>query len=133
MTVSPGARQALNMIVETGVLADYIAAGARLLEPACGPCVGMGAAPPSGQPSVRTMNRNFQGRSGTDDDYVYLASPEVAGATALKGVITDPRDLDLDYPRIDAPKPVADDSMLIRAPEPEEARTVRIMRGPNIK
>jgi aconitate hydratase len=133
MTVSPGSRQALNMINETGVLADYIAAGARLLEVACGPCVGMGAAPPSGQPSVRTMNRNFQGRSGTQDDYVYLASPEVAGATALKGVITDPRDLGMDYPAIKAPKPVTDDFMLIWPPEPEEAGRVEVMRGPNIK
>src|ERR671922_825035 len=98
MTVSPGSRQALRSITDTGVLADYVVAGARLLEPACGPCVGMGQAPPSGQPSVRTMNRNFQGRSGTVDDYVYLASPEVAGATALRGVITDPRDLEMDYP-----------------------------------
>jgi aconitate hydratase len=133
MTVSPGSRQALNMIVETGVLADYLAAGARLLEPACGPCVGMGAAPPSGQPSVRTMNRNFQGRSGTDDDQVYLASPEVAGATALKGVITDPRDLGMEYPRITAPRPVTDDFMLIWPPPPEEAARLKIMRGPNIK
>ncbi len=133
MTVSPGSRQALNMIVETGVLADYISAGARLLEPACGPCVGMGAAPPSGQPSVRTMNRNFQGRSGTDDDYVYLASPEVAGATALKGVITDPRDLGMEYPSITAPKPVTDDFMLIWPPSVEEAAAVTILRGPNIK
>jgi aconitate hydratase len=133
MTVSPGSRQALNMIVETGVLADYVGAGARLLEPACGPCVGMGAAPPSGQPSVRTMNRNFQGRSGTDDDYVYLASPEVAGATALKGVITDPRDLGMEYPKIQAPRPVTDDFMLIWPPPPEEAAHVKVMRGPNIK
>jgi aconitate hydratase len=133
MTVSPGSRQVLNAIASTGVLSDYVAAGARLLEPACGPCVGMGQAPPSGQPSVRTMNRNFQGRSGTEDDYVYLASPEVAGATALRGEITDPRDLDMEYPRIEAPEPVADDSMLIHPPDPERARIVQIMRGPNIK
>src|ERR671930_1438849 len=133
MTVSPGSRQVLNAIASTGVLADYVAAGARLLEPACGPCVGMGQAPPSGQPSVRTMNRNFQGRSGTEDDYVYLASPEVAGATALRGEITDPRDLDMEYPRIEAPEPVADDSMLIHPPDSERARIVQIMRGPNIK
>jgi aconitate hydratase len=133
MTVSPGSRQVLNAIASTGVLADYVAAGARLLEPACGPCVGMGQAPPSGQPSVRTMNRNFQGRSGTEDDYVYLASPEVAGATALKGVITDPRDLGMDYPTIESPRPVADDSMLIRPLEPEDAEKVQILRGPNIK
>ncbi len=133
MTVSPGSRQVLDMITRTGVLADYILAGARLLEPACGPCVGMGAAPPSGQPSVRTMNRNFQGRSGTQDDYVYLASPEVAGATALKGVITDPRDLGMDYPAIEAPEPVANDFMLIWPDPPEEAGKVQVMRGPNIK
>jgi aconitate hydratase len=133
MTVSPGSRQVLNAIASTGVLTDYVAAGARLLEPACGPCVGMGQAPPSGQPSVRTMNRNFQGRSGTEEDYVYLASPEVAAATALRGEITDPRDLDMEYPRIEAPAPVADDSMLIQPPEPDEARKVQVMRGPNIK
>jgi aconitate hydratase len=133
MTVSPGSRQILNSIIQTGVMSDYVAAGARLLEPACGPCVGMGQAPPSGQPSVRTFNRNFQGRSGTVDDYVYLTSPEVAGATALTGVITDPRDLDMEPPRIEAPEPVADDSMLIFPPSEEEARKIEIWRGPNIK
>jgi aconitate hydratase len=79
------------------------------------------------------MNRNFQGRSGTEDDYVYLTSPAVAGATALRGVITDPRDLDLDPPRIEAPEPTVDDSMLIMPPPEEEARKVEIWRGPNIK
>ena len=133
MTVSPGSRQVLNAIASSGVLTDYIAAGARLLEPACGPCVGMGQAPPTGQPSVRTMNRNFPGRSGTQDDAVYLASPEVAGATALRGAITDPRDLGMDYPRIDPPRPVTDDALLIVPPEPEEASRVTIFRGPNIK
>jgi aconitate hydratase len=133
MTVSPGSRQALDAIARSGVLTEYVAAGARLLEPACGPCVGMGMAPPSGQPSVRTMNRNFQGRSGTEDDYVYLSSPAVAGATALRGVITDPRDLDLEPPRIEAPEPTVDDSMLIQSPPEEEARRIAIWRGPNIK
>jgi aconitate hydratase len=133
MTVSPGSRQILNAIAHSGVLNDYVAAGARLLEPACGPCVGMGQAPPSGQPSVRTMNRNFQGRSGTVDDYVYLASPAVAGATALKGVITDPRDLDFPPPAVEEPEPVADESMLIRPIPEEEASKVEIWRGPNIK
>ncbi|MGH2722905.1 MAG: aconitate hydratase [Actinomycetota bacterium] len=133
MTVSPGSRQILDSIARTGVLADYIAAGARLLEPACGPCVGMGQAPPSGQPSVRTFNRNFQGRSGTVEDYVYLTSPEVAGATALKGEITDPRDLGMEPPEIEAPEPVTDDSMLIFPPELEEAAKIEIWRGPNIK
>ncbi|HEX6207980.1 MAG TPA: aconitate hydratase [Actinomycetota bacterium] len=132
MTVSPGSRQILDTISRTGVLAGYIAAGARLLEPACGPCVGMGQAPPSDQPSVRTMNRNFPGRSGTVDDRVYLASPAVAGATALRGVITDPRDLGMDPPKIDEPPMVVDDRMLI-PPQPEEERAkVEIWRGPNI-
>jgi aconitate hydratase len=133
MTVSPGSRQVLNAIASTNVLADYISAGARLLEPACGPCVGMGQAPPSGQPSVRTMNRNFQGRSGTEDDFVYLASPATAGATALRGEITDPRDLGMEPPKIEPPKPVTDDSLLIWPADPEEGVKVQILRGPNIK
>ncbi|MBI4260802.1 MAG: aconitate hydratase, partial [Actinobacteria bacterium] len=133
MTVSPGSRQILRTIASSGVLQDYVIAGARLLEPACGPCVGMGQAPPSGQPSVRTMNRNFQGRSGTIDDHVYLCSPAVAGATAVRGEITDPRDLDLEPPKIDEPRPAIDDSMLIPPRPPEEAAGVEIMRGPNIK
>ena len=133
MTVSPGSRQILATIASTGVLQDYIVAGARLLEPACGPCVGMGQAPPEGVPSVRTMNRNFPGRSGTDRDQVYLASPAVAGATALRGVITDPRDLGIDPPTIEAPKPVVDDLMLIHPPPPEEASKVQVLRGRNIK
>jgi aconitate hydratase len=133
MTVSPGSRQILGAIATSGVLADYLAAGARLLEPACGPCVGMGQAPPSKRPSVRTMNRNFPGRSGTDDDEVFLASPEVAGAAALRGEITDPRDLGWDPPSITPPPPVADDAMLIPPPPADEARTVTVMRGPNIK
>jgi aconitate hydratase len=133
MTVSPGSRQALDLMVSTGVMERYVRAGARLLEAACGPCVGMGQAPPSGQPSVRTFNRNFQGRSGTDEDFVYLSSPATAGATAVRGVITDPRDLDLEPPKIEAPKPRVDDSMLIFPPPPEEAAKIEIWRGPNIK
>jgi predicted aconitate hydratase len=133
MTVTPGSRQVLRTISETGVLADYIVSGARILEPACGPCVGMGQAPPEEQPSVRTMNRNFPGRSGTDRDQVFLASPAVAGATALKGVITDPRDLGIAPPKIEAPKPVVDDFMLIKPPPPDEAAAVRIFRGRNIQ
>ncbi len=133
MTVSPGSRQALDLMISTGVMAKYVRAGARLLEAACGPCVGMGQAPPSGQPSVRTFNRNFQGRSGTDEDFVYLSSPATAGATALKGVITDPRDLDLEPPKIESPTPTVDDALLIFPPPPEEAATIEIWRGPNIK
>ena len=133
MTVTPGSRQVLRTISESGILADYIVSGARILEPACGPCVGMGQAPPEEQPSVRTMNRNFPGRSGTDRDQVFLASPAVAGATALKGVITDPRDLGIDPPKIEAPQPIVDDYMLIQPPPPEEAAKVRIFRGRNIQ
>jgi aconitate hydratase len=133
MTVSPGSRQILDAIARTGVLADYIEAGARLLEPACGPCVGMGQAPPSGQPSVRTFNRNFQGRSGTVDDFVYLSSPATAAATALKGVITDPRDLEMEPPKIEAPQPQINDAMLIQPPPEREAKKIEIWRGPNIQ
>src|SRR5207253_5326528 len=133
LTVSPGSRQILRTITETGVLADYVVGGARILEPACGPCVGMGQAPPEMQPSVRTMNRNFPGRSGTDLDQVYLASPAVAGATALKGVITDPRDLGFDPPKVIAPKPVIEDAMLIYPPAPEKAAGVQVFRGRNIQ
>src|SRR5438093_2200657 len=120
MTVSPGSRQVMRTVAKTGILEDYIVAGARLLEPACGPCVGMGQAPPEGLPSVRTMNRNFPGRSGTNDDQVYLASPAVAGATALKGEITDPRDLDMAYPKVDVPRPLIEDVLLIHPPPPAE-------------
>jgi aconitate hydratase len=133
MTVSPGSRQILRTVAQTGILEDYIIAGARLLEPACGPCVGMGQAPPEDVPSVRTMNRNFPGRSGTVRDQVYLASPAVAGATALRGVITDPRDLGTEPPVIDIPKPVIDDNMLIFPPPPEEAAKVQVLRGRNIQ
>jgi aconitate hydratase len=133
MTVSPGSRQILRTVAQTGILEDYIIAGARLLEPACGPCVGMGQAPPEDVPSVRTMNRNFPGRSGTVRDQVYLASPAVAGATALRGVITDPRDLGTEPPVIEIPKPVIDDNMLIFPPPPEEAAKVQVLRGRNIQ
>jgi aconitate hydratase len=131
-TVSPGSRQILRAITASGVLADLEAAGARILEPACGPCVGMGQAPPSGKASVRTFNRNFKGRSGTVDDQVYLASPATAAATALAGAITDPRTLG-EAPVIDEPDPPVDDSMIIDPPPPREAERVEIVRGPNIK
>jgi aconitate hydratase len=133
MTVSPGSRQVMRTVAKTGILEDYIVAGARLLEPACGPCVGMGQAPPENLPSVRTMNRNFPGRSGTANDKVYLASPAVAGATALKGVITDPRDLGVEPPEFEIPKPIIDDYMLIEPPPPDEAAKVSVFRGRNIQ
>src|SRR5919197_1890263 len=93
LTVSPGSRQILDMIVRSGVYAELLATGARILEPACGPCIGVGQAPAAGAVSVRTFNRNFPGRSGTADDRVYLCSPATAAATALRGLITDPRQL----------------------------------------
>ncbi len=131
MVVTPGSRQVFEMVARAGGLTDMIAAGARILESACGPCIGMGQAPPTGAVSVRSFNRNFPGRSGTPNDKVYLASPETAAACAIQGVITDPRDLG-DYPQIAWPeKFLVDDRMVIRpSPEPEK---VEILRGPNIK
>lgn len=132
LTITPGSKQVFEMIARSGALTDLVHAGARILESACGPCIGMGQAPPSGAVSIRTMNRNFPGRSGTPDDQVYLASPYVASACALKGVITDPRELGMRPPRISMPKKFfIDDSMILSpSPAPEE---VVIERGPNIK
>jgi len=131
LVISPGSRQVLGMMAQNGVLADLIAAGARILESACGPCIGMGQAPPSGSVSVRTFNRNFKGRSGTADAGIYLASPETAAACALTGKMTDPRDLG-EPPAVTLPRQFTiDDSMII--PPPENARAVEVIRGPNIK
>jgi aconitate hydratase len=134
MTVTPGSRQILDSIAQTGVYSDLVRAGARMLEPVCGPCVGMGQAPPSDSVSVRTFNRNFPGRSGTMTDQVYLTSPTTAVATALKGVITDPRELGEypDLPKAPANPEVDDRQILAPAPE-EEASGIEIVRGPNIK
>src|SRR3712207_2062375 len=134
MTVTPGSRQILDSIAQTGVYSDLVRAGARMLEPVCGPCVGMGQAPPSDSVSVRTFNRNFPGRSGTQTDQVYLTTPTVAAATALRGVITDPRELG-EYPELPkAPANPAVDDRQILAPAPEEeASGIEILRGPNIK
>jgi aconitate hydratase len=130
-TVTPGSRQVFNMIARNGALADLIESGFRILESACGPCIGMGQAPPSGGVSVRTFNRNFAGRSGTPNDQVYLCSPEVAAATALMGVVTDPRDLG-EPPRVEAPAEFhIDDDMII--PPSEKPGEVEIVRGPNIQ
>ena len=132
LAFSPGSRQTLEMISQNGVLANLITSGARLLESACGPCIGMGFAPPSGGVSVRTFNRNFEGRSGTKDVKVYLASPEVAAACAITGVITDPRDLGVPFKSVDIPETyVLDDRMFI-FPESDGSK-VEIVRGPNIK
>ena len=131
LTISPGSRQVLEMIAKNGALADMIAAGARIIEVACGPCIGMGQAPPSGGVSVRSFNRNFEGRSGTSDAQVYLVSPETAIATAINGVISDPRDFS-DPIVIKYPKSfIIDDSLII--PPSEKSEEVSIIRGPNIK
>ncbi|MBI2218464.1 MAG: aconitate hydratase [Candidatus Rokubacteria bacterium] len=134
LTVTPGSRQILDTLVATSTYRDLIAAGARMLEPACGPCVGMGQAPATGTISVRTFNRNFPGRSGTENDQVYLASPATAAAAALTGVITDPRDLG-EAPRIAPPlaNPAIDDRNILPPPPPEEAARIEIVRGPNIQ
>ncbi|MBI2557369.1 MAG: aconitate hydratase, partial [Planctomycetes bacterium] len=131
LTISPGSRQVLEMISKNGALADMITAGARIIEVACGPCIGMGQAPPSGGVSVRSFNRNFEGRSGTADAQVYLVSPETAIATAINGVISDPRDFG-DPIVIKYPKSfIIDDSLII--PPSEKPEEVSIIRGLNIK
>jgi aconitate hydratase len=109
LAISPGSRQVLKMLASNGALSDLIESGARILESACGPCIGMGQAPCTNGVSLRTFNRNFQGRSGTQSSQVYLVSPEVAAASSIKGVITDPRTFG-EPPSIDVPEifPVED-------------------------
>ncbi len=132
LTVNPGSKQVYEMIAESGVLGDLIAAGARMLEAGCGPCIGMGQAPNTNAVSVRTFNRNFEGRSGTRSAQVYLAGPEVAAAAALTGELTDPRTLgDVPTARPFTGNPDLGDNMII-APEGNGAE-VEIIRGPNIK
>ena len=132
LTVNPGSKQVYEMIAESGVLGDLIAAGARMLEAGCGPCIGMGQAPNTDAVSVRTFNRNFEGRSGTKSAQVYLAGPEVAAAAALTGELTDPRTLgDVPTARPFTGIPDLGDNMII-APAFDTAE-VKIIRGPNIK
>ncbi len=132
MTVTPGSKQVFETIARAGALASIISAGARILESGCGPCIGMGQAPPSGGVSVRSFNRNFEGRSGTLDAKVFLASPETCVATALRGEITDPRDLGMEHADVHEPDAyVLNDNMLLRPPA--DAASVEIVRGPNIK
>ena len=129
--VAPGSRQVLEMIAKNGALADIITAGARVLESTCGFCIGAGQAPKTDAVSVRTNNRNFEGRTGTKSAKVYLASPESAVAAALTGMITDPRDLGLAYPAIEMPAEFwIDDSMVL--PPSDKPDQITIERGPNI-
>ena len=131
LTATPGSRQVLTMIAQSGGLADLVAAGARLLEAGCGPCVGMGQAPPTGSVSVRSFDRNFKGRSGTLDDRVYLAGPATCAATALRGRITDPRSLGASAPVAHPVSYLVNDNMIIAPPADPEA--VEVIRGPNIQ
>lgn len=133
LAIAPGSMQVLNMIAKNGALSDMISAGARILESACGPCIGMGQSPCSKGISLRTFNRNFEGRSGTADAGIYLVSPEVAAASALTGVLTDPRTLG-EAPQIEMPDHfIINDSMVIPPATPENAPKIKVFRGPNIK
>jgi aconitate hydratase len=132
LTISPGSRQALVMITENGALSDLLAAGARLIECSCGPCIGMGQSPPTNSVSLRTFNRNFPGRSGTVNDQVYLCSPLTAAVSAMRGVITDPRKIVKDSVNVPLPDSYhIDDSMII--PPFGEPGNIEVQRGPNIK
>lgn len=133
VSVSPGSRQVLSMLADCGALTDILASGARLLECACGPCIGMGFSPNSAGVSLRTFNRNFEGRSGTRDAKVYLVSPETAVAAALTGEITDPMLLG-NPPAVSLPDAFhVDDSAILPPAPPQEAASVEVLRGPNIK
>ena len=133
LSVSPGSRQVLTMLANSGELTDILASGARLLECACGPCIGMGFSPNSGGVSLRTFNRNFLGRSGTKDGQVYLVSPETAAASALTGYITDPTTME-PIPAFKLPESfVLDDSSVLAPLSVEEAANAQVLRGPNIK
>ncbi len=133
LSVSPGSKQVLSMLADCGALSDILASGARVLECACGPCIGMGFSPNSAGVSLRTFNRNFEGRSGTKDGQVYLVSPEVAAASALTGYITDPRVLG-ECPEITLPEKFKiNDSAIVLPADVEEAKTLEVKRGPNIK
>lgn len=133
LAIAPGSKQVLNMIAENGALADMIAAGARILESACGPCIGMGQSPNSKGVSLRTFNRNFEGRSGTKDGQIYLVSPEMAAVSALTGYLTDPRTLG-DMPEFKLPKHFKiNDNMVVPPADEADMDSVEVLRGPNIK
>ncbi len=133
LSIAPGSKQVLNMLAENGALATLIDAGARILESACGPCIGMGQSPNSKGISLRTFNRNFEGRSGTKDGQIYLISPEVAAASAITGVLTDPRTLG-DEPEFKLPeKFTVNDNMIVKPVDEKDMDSVEILRGPNIK
>ena len=133
LSIAPGSKQVLTMLAENGALADLIAAGARILESACGPCIGMGQSPNSKGISLRTFNRNFEGRSGTKDGQIYLVSPETAAISALTGVFTDPRTIG-DMPEFKLPETfLINDNMVEPPVDEKDMDKVEILRGPNIK
>lgn len=133
LAIAPGSKQVLNMISKNGCLSDIIDAGARILESACGPCIGMGQSPNSKGISLRTFNRNFEGRSGTKDGQIYLVSPEVAAASALTGHLTDPRTLG-NMPEFKLPDEFdINDNMVALPADESSADSIEILRGPNIK
>ena len=135
LTVGPGSKQVLEQLIEDGILKDLVESGARILESACGPCIGIGQAPPGKGIAVRTSNRNFPGRSSTTDASVYLVSPETAAATAITGKITDPRDIFDVNSLQDCHEPTVykiDDSMIIAPSDVEDYKGVKIIRGKNI-
>ncbi len=133
LSIAPGSKQVLSMLAENGALAIMLEAGARVLESACGPCIGMGQSPNSGGISLRTFNRNFEGRSGTADGQIYLVSPELAAASAVAGVLTDPRTLGK-MPKFKMPKKfLVNDNMIVPPVDEADMDTVEVLRGPNIK
>ena len=133
LSIAPGSKQVLSMLAENGALAVMLEAGARVLESACGPCIGMGQSPNSGGISLRTFNRNFEGRSGTADGQIYLVSPELAAASAIAGVLTDPRTLG-DMPEFEMPENfLVNDNMIVPPVAAEDMDSVEVLRGPNIK
>lgn len=133
LAIAPGSKQVYNMLAQNGALADLIAAGARILECACGPCIGMGQSPNSAGVSLRTFNRNFEGRSGTADAQIYLVSPETAAGSALTGVLTNPQTLGEEAPIALPEHFLINDNMIVSPASEEEAKDVEILRGPNIK
>ena len=133
LVISPGSRQVLKMLASNGALSDLLESGARVLESACGPCIGMGQAPPTNGVSLRTFNRNFEGRSGTQSGQVYLVSPEVAAASAITGVITDPQKLGVPASIELPPVYRVEDNMIIPPLPSDMAQKIEIIRGPNIK
>ena len=133
LSIAPGSKQVLNMLAKNGALSIMIDAGARILESACGPCIGMGQSPNSKGISLRTFNRNFEGRSGTKDGQIYLVSPELAAISAIKGVLTDPREIG-DMPEFKMPESFdINDNMIVPPVAESEMDTVEVLRGPNIK